>query len=1798
AGVSVKKEKHQRKQSSQSDEKRGKRKKDEVIVEKIDTGDFIVETGDKLKVYYHEKKVTYEAKVIEIAVQRGTPMYLVHYTGWNNRYDEWVPRERIAENLTKCFKQKGRAANTGVSNEKSKENPPKPPAASSLISSSPSVISGGGPTNSTTPSTVKASGGATKRGRGRSDSMPPRSTTPSSVASNSSRTKSPATSALKKRPQRQLPNTSRRVSTNVSDVSVPTEDSESDSDEPVRRTARSGKNTGTLKSPGKSKASISAPNSQSDTDDNEDDGDVSTTGRNVTRKGRDYDLNQIRSELKGFQNLKTCSDPDIAATDVKGENKDSSIIKTKNEKTDYDFKTLLAPGIANTTTTFKDDIKLERKIEINKRSSTEISSETDSFNDDDSQSSDKTTQLENMTKKFQQIINADKQRTQDKPVTTPTVAVINKPTGSSRIVEKIIKDRENEKRQESLKTKPSPLKEESKVFSAIASCKPESELKSGSVCVDSREEDKKHVLSSEAKVSIIAPARFGNTGGSTVSKYTSVIVEKPLAVGKKPEAVQNIKKAEGTKKLMQTDVQSSKKFVEPSHHKDILKVEPPTACSPSSISSNSSVSSSNSSSSSTTSTSRSLPDMSKLDISGSSSMVSSCSSSTSSSSYSNVGKEQKFNSPPVDKPNSPDVYEFKDPEPFEFEIRKSPMVGASTSSVITSNMASCSSGNLVRNKLCSKAEHHTSFGSNPMSTLVNRKKRGSPMKETISERTKHLKLEEKNTCGVSPLVADAKLLHHSSSGTGSMATSLIVKSNPSAGQIKPVVIASSMHAPTLIKTTTSNLPPSANATSLLNPVITQKSELTAFDALRKSPNFNLNINALNEELAQTVQETTRALTDAMQAPLTSTSLPNSDETTSVRPSLSTASTTPTTAFVTSLTSAPSTSSAVNSTPKLNTPANNTTGKTIAGSPFVETRKDLSNIFELSFGASSNGRDNKFELENAKILLSASVGAFDLAPSKLETKPTPSIADKVLKAISQKKEEEENRKQEAASKEKDLETKEKEMLPILGGVISGLLNPTLKSPLESVSGPSNLSTSSLLSEPLKINTELSNPSTSLLSGSLSSFLTSKRISPSLASPEPKIGLLETIASKNQLSETIQKLECAIQRRTPVTSHPVTPTTPLSAAAAETYSDDSNDSTDSERRLVIEDVAEESAPAQSDQKSSPIEMRPDSSKSTTPVKLDTSVESTNSSNHTQMDIPTPTPIKVLTSAEGRVSSITTNTGCSNTISTSMSSSLVSKLPGSTTVMTYQTPSKAIAASAILTSTSSPATQKSTIITPTGMQQLCTTRGERISGIGGVNFTQSNTTTGTVLKASSTTSALTATTTGVPIELPDIPASVVVASSAVPSVMAAAQAAAAALQIPKPTAQKHLQHISAQPSQQGIQTNFNKSSTQIIQQSLGNQGNSTNTAFMTVSKSLESTATIRSICTAAKQIGTSGHLQSAAKSLFHASSPTVSYMSGPSSTSGFYLDPRTELRPDDGLKPLSDVQQRYDKEKLSVITTVSTPSTPTIAAQIKDVHTISTALESCSNITDNHNDSINQLLCEETIPGSPVSVITGREDSQERTATGIMQETTSDDKDFSNINPSTQITSTVNAATASSSPNDSASQDDESSEDVKKSMDIENEVSPRKRRRTRKQGETVSIPGNEPQQQQQQTKRRRPLASNTKKNAAGSDSDDNSDNVSQRSSTTHSARQQHLPQHQQQSASGSRPCPYNFLVQLDPSLSPDQCIAILLKQIQDLRKTYNIIKSDLASIDRRRKKLRRREREKKQQQMQNQQQMKIGS
>jgi Ras-related protein Rab-1A len=60
--------------------------------------------------------------------------------------------------------------------------------------------------------------------------------------------------------------------------------------------------------------------------------------------------------------------------------------------------------------------------------------------------------------------------------------------------------------------------------------------------------------------------------------------------------------------------------------------------------------------------------------------------------------------------------------------------------------------------------------------------------------------------------------------------------------------------------------------------------------------------------------------------------------------------------------------------------------------------------------------------------------------------------------------------------------------------------------------------------------------------------------------------------------------------------------------------------------------------------------------------------------------------------------------------------------------------------------------------------------------------------------------------------------------------------------------------------------------------------------------------------------------------------------------------------------------------------------------------------------------------------------------------------------------------------------------------------------------------------------------------------------------------------------------RPSKYHFYGELDPELDASQRIVVLQQKLQDLRKTYMDVKSQLAVIDRRRKKLRRREREEK--------------
>ena len=60
-----------------------------------------VASGDKIRVFYKFDNI-YEAKVKRVQARDNCkwPRYLVHYQGWNARYDEWIKRSKIKENLS------------------------------------------------------------------------------------------------------------------------------------------------------------------------------------------------------------------------------------------------------------------------------------------------------------------------------------------------------------------------------------------------------------------------------------------------------------------------------------------------------------------------------------------------------------------------------------------------------------------------------------------------------------------------------------------------------------------------------------------------------------------------------------------------------------------------------------------------------------------------------------------------------------------------------------------------------------------------------------------------------------------------------------------------------------------------------------------------------------------------------------------------------------------------------------------------------------------------------------------------------------------------------------------------------------------------------------------------------------------------------------------------------------------------------------------------------------------------------------------------------------------------------------------------------------------------------------------------------------------------------------------------------------------------------------------------------------------------------------------------------------------
>nr|XP_012227124.1 PREDICTED: AT-rich interactive domain-containing protein 4B [Linepithema humile] len=389
----------QRRLTDEELKKRGRKRKeheteksraDEQLTETAPCYKGPVECGDKLKVYYgptHESKVTYEAKVIEIEKEGPEPMYLVHYTGWNNRYDEWIKASRIAQNFTQTQGRVKRVKATprpqtpstnssnNVNNNKSKSASNSSAHASQSRRRAQSVAptsTSGGQSTSISAKDIKKE----EKEKDKETTQPTRSTTPLSIASSSSRTKSPATPANNRQTRttrnaelsgvehrRRTRRTSGHTDISVASETEDSEDYESDIAEQTEADQAKTRLRGTEERKRKEARSRAEERIKaedvSDGDDDKDNLDEPRKGRRLRRtpgksqgiksepdsdqeeqpKGRDFDLNQIRSELKGFDKavkLELVSvEPEFKA-DTKPDDKESTaaiVASPKLEKT-------------------------------------------------------------------------------------------------------------------------------------------------------------------------------------------------------------------------------------------------------------------------------------------------------------------------------------------------------------------------------------------------------------------------------------------------------------------------------------------------------------------------------------------------------------------------------------------------------------------------------------------------------------------------------------------------------------------------------------------------------------------------------------------------------------------------------------------------------------------------------------------------------------------------------------------------------------------------------------------------------------------------------------------------------------------------------------------------------------------------------------------------------------------------------------------------------------------------------------------------------------------------------------------------------------------------------------------------------------------------------------------------------------------------------------------------------------------------------------------------------------------------
>lgn len=327
---SAKKEKAKKKPTNKNQKKEDVEAKKEVVVAKGSPSgphlseDVPIEVDDRLKVYYRGSS-DYEAKVLEISEQDGKKIFRVHYKGWNARYDEWIPRESIAENLTKDEVNKKKSIGSKNSNS-----------------------------NSSTPTNKNSTG---KRARNRADTTASsRSTTPLSNTSSSKAKVGPKRSA-RNAPAKE----SRKKSLDDANSS--------ESDEPILKP--------TIKDEKPGKFIKSEPSEKSG---NRSDKQKETTSENASKSDDEKMPNlEVKSKIKALQR-------DSSRSSLHSTDSDSSVPSdvpnsSKSAYTSENESNLNEPEKASAATKPKSSFVFEEESAVDTKSGDNNKAETSQFAD-------------------------------------------------------------------------------------------------------------------------------------------------------------------------------------------------------------------------------------------------------------------------------------------------------------------------------------------------------------------------------------------------------------------------------------------------------------------------------------------------------------------------------------------------------------------------------------------------------------------------------------------------------------------------------------------------------------------------------------------------------------------------------------------------------------------------------------------------------------------------------------------------------------------------------------------------------------------------------------------------------------------------------------------------------------------------------------------------------------------------------------------------------------------------------------------------------------------------------------------------------------------------------------------------------------------------------------------------------------------------------------------------------------------------------------------------------------------------